>query len=80
MNTNHFDTAPMTVNRETLEVGQTVATIPSIAAGTRTRIVGKVVSLDRFEIRGVPFVTVLLETDCGAVSHTSMSGEYEVVS
>lgn len=68
------------MNVADIEPGMIVATIPSIAAGTRTRIVGTVLEVDRFEIAGRSFASVKLDTDLGVTTHTAMSGEYELIS
>jgi hypothetical protein len=65
-----------TVHIADITPGMTVATIPSRVSGMRTRIVGKVESIDRYDIQGESFADVKLDS---GVTVTTYSGLYELV-
>lgn len=65
-----------TVSITDIKPGMTVANIPSRESGMRTRIVGEVASVERYELHGQPFADVRLTS---GTYLTNMSGVYELV-
>jgi hypothetical protein len=70
----------MSIHADRITAGMTIATIPSVTAGTTTVTTGRVDTVDRYTIGGQPFADITVtDSDGHRTTLTNMSGIYEMI-
>jgi cytochrome oxidase Cu insertion factor (SCO1/SenC/PrrC family) len=71
----------MSIHADRITAGMTIATIPSVTAGTTTVTTGRVDAVERYTIGGQQFADITVtDSDGHRTTLTNMSGMYDLVS